>query len=297
MVVNINGSLDTSGVSGSASSIDVWSIARGDVSQVDISESKFSMAGMEFSTDAATSFEGIANLAAISVGTSLTVWGEQTSADAHSWRATRVKFLSFTPTRIVSTGLFKASTQKLNDIQLRDISGSYLIGLGDQLLRVEGDFDAGTNVLDVRSTPIAIAAAQQTASGLVEIEAVVTAFTSSTDFYIGTTRVDASKAPVNSGVALNSSVEVTGSMQSGVLLATKVEIKGGNLRAQIDITGVVESFTSLSDFEVRGQKCDASNASVIGMLANLRNGIKVRVAGASGGHETLMVQSISIGVN
>jgi hypothetical protein len=302
MVANIRGSLDAGGTSGSATHIDVWSIASGVVDNVDIPDSKFSMFGMDFSTDDATSFEGVANLEAISTGISLAVWGEQTSENAQSWRATRVTLLAPpVPTTVVRTGLFYANTKMLNDMQLRDVSGTYLIGLVDQLLRVEGNFDSIANVLDVTSKPVPISAAQQIAtSGLVEIGGVVTAYTSGTDFYIGTTRVDASKATGTSGVGLNSSVEATGSMQNdGVLMATKVEIKSGNSRAKIDITGAITSFTSPSEFEVRGQKCDASgivpSLSPV-QLSNLQKGTKVHVIGTSQGHETLLVESIQIGV-
>ena len=305
MVANISGSLDASGIVGSASRIDVWSIASGVVSEVDVPGSRFSMVGMNFSTDVATSFEDRTDLAAISVGMPLTVWGVQTSANARSWRATRVKLLNPAPATIVSTGLFDASgsTPMLNEMRLRDLSGSYLTGLVDQLLRVEGVYDSGTNMLDVTSKPIVITAEQQVASsGLIELDGVVTAFASITNFSIGTTRVDASKAtvtPTGQTVSLDRSVEVTGSMQNGVLLASKVEIKGGNSAVQIDITGVISRFTSPSDFVVRGQKCDASSLvpslSPV-QLSNLHKDTKVHVTGTSQGDETLLVETIQIGV-
>ena len=300
MVANIRGSLDAGGASGSASRIDVWSIARGTVSPVDVTGSSFSMVGMTFSTDMATCFDGLANLASITNNnTPLAVWGEQTSADALSWRATRVKFLSPSPTTIVSTGLLDSSgaTPMLNGMPL---SGSLVSGFADrQLLRVEGSFDSLANVLTVtNATPIA-AAQQITATGLIEIEGVVTTFTDGTDFYIGMIHVDARNATGTNGVGPNSSVEVTGSMQkTGMLIASKVEIKSSNSRAQIDITGAITSFTSPSDFVVRGQKCDASSLLSGLSSAQLSNllGTKVRLTGTSQGHETLLVQSIQIGV-
>jgi hypothetical protein len=256
------------------------------------------MVGMRFTTDVATSFEGLANLASIAVGTPLAVWGVQTSADALFWRATRVKFLSPSPTSIVSTGLFDRSAQTLNGM---DLGGIELKGFADkQLLRLEGVFDSATDKLTV-SKATAMGADQRIAgSGLVELEGTVTAFTSAARFSVGTVAVDASKAVVSGAsqaLSLNSNVEVQGSMQNGVLVATKLEIKSGNAAVQVDITGVVESFTGLNAFEVRGQKCDASKASVqAGQLANLHSGTKVRVIGISDGHETLQVQSIYIDV-
>jgi hypothetical protein len=298
MVASIDGTVEASGTLGSASRIDVWSIARGLVTQSDTTGANFSMVGMRFTTDVATSFEGLANLASIAVGTPLAVWGVQTSADALFWRATRVKFLSPSPTSIVSTGLFDRSAQTLNGM---DLGGIELKGFADkQLLRLEGVFDSATDKLTV-SKATAMGADQQIAgSGLVELEGTVTAFTSAARFSVGTVAVDASKAVVSGAsqaLSLNSNVEVQGSMQNGVLVATKLEIKSGNAAVQVDITGVVESFTGLNAFEVRGQKCDATKASVqAGQLANLHSGTKVRVIGISDGHETLQVQSIYIDV-
>jgi hypothetical protein len=256
------------------------------------------MVGMTFTTDVATCFEGMTNLAAIASDTPIAVWGVQTSVNARAWKATRVKVLTATPATIVSTGLFVAGTQTLNDMHL---SGSAVSGFADmQLLRVEGVFDSATNTLAV-SKAIAMAAAQGIASsGLVEIEGAVTAYTSATRFSVGAISVDASKALVvgaSQTVSSNSSVEVIGSMQNGVLIASKVEIKGGDAAVQIDITGLVESFAGVDAFEVRGQRCDASKASVLtGSLSNLRKGTKVRVIGTSEGHETLSVKSIYIDV-
>ena len=298
MVAIIDGSLEPGGASGSASRIDVWSIARGVLQQADIAGSGFSMAGMQFSTDAATSFEGLANIASITSDTPLAIWGVQTSADARSWRATRVKLLATPAASMVSTGLYIASSQSLNGMHL---SGSAVSGFTDkQLLRVEGVFDSGTGELLVAKAVATGAEQRIPSSGLVELEGVVTAYTSATAFSIGTIQVDASKAVVRGEsrtLSLNSTVEATGTVQNGVLLASELEIKSSSAAVQVDITGVVESYEGPGAFEVRGQHCDASNARVLsGLTANLRGGTKVRVVGTSDGHETLTVLSIYIGV-
>jgi hypothetical protein len=298
MVAIIDGSLDTSGSSGSASRIDVWSIARGVVTPSDIAGSGFSMAGMQFSTDAATSFEGLVNIASIASSTALAIWGVQTSADARSWRATRVKVLATPAATMVSTGLFYAGSQTLNGMQLR---GSAVSGFTDkQLLRVEGVFDSKTGELLVSKAAATGAEQRIPSSGLVELEGVVTALTSATAFSIGTLTVDASKAVVSGESRtfnLNSTVEATGTLQNGVLVASKLEIKSSIAAVQVDITGVVESFEGPDAFEVRGQHCDASNARVVsGLFTNLHAGTRVRVVGTSDGHETLKVFSIYIDV-
>lgn len=298
MVASIEGTVDSAGTSGSASRIDVWSIASGVLQSSDISGSNFSMVGMTFSTDLATSFEGLANLAAISGDTPLAVWGLQTSDDARSWRATRVKVLQVSPANVVSTGIFVAHSQTLNGMHL---TGRGVSGFADrQMLRVEGVLDNITETLTVSQATTLDVAQRIASSGLIELEGAVTAYTSTTRFSVGAISVDASKALVTGAsqtVLLDSSVEVIGSMQNGVLMASKVEVKGGNAAVQIDITGVVESFASVDAFEVRGQRCDASKASVLaGSLSNLRKGTKVRVIGTSEGHETLSIKSIYIDV-
>jgi hypothetical protein len=301
MVASIEGTVDSAGTSGSASRIDVWSIAKGLLRLADISGSNFLMVGMTFTTDVATSFEGLANLAAIKSDTPVAVWGVQTSGDARAWRATRVKVLTAIPTTVVSTGLFASPARTLNDMRLSDPNGSALSGFADmQLLRVEGVFDSAANTLAVSKATALVAAQGTASSGLVELEGAVTAYTSATRFSVGAISIDASKALVvgaSQTVSANSSVEVIGSMQNGVLIASKVEIKGGDAAVQIDITGLVESFAGVGAFEVRGQRCDASKASVLsGLLSNLHARTKVRVIGTSEGHETLSVKSIYIDV-
>jgi hypothetical protein len=258
------------------------------------------MVGMQISTDAATSFEGLANIASIAIDTPLVIWGVQTSADARSWRATRVKVLAAPAAKIVSTGLFSAGARTLNGMHL---SGSAVSDFADQqLLRVEGDLNSATGELLVGQAAAGGAEQRIRSSGLVELEGVVTALSlsSATAFSIGTIRVDASKATVSGAgqkVSLDSTVEVTGTVQNGVLVASKLEIKSSSATIQVDITGVVKSFEGLDEFEVRGQRCDASKARILsGSLANLRAGTKVRVVGTSDGHETLKVLSIYIGV-
>jgi hypothetical protein len=200
----------------------------------------------------------------------------------------------------VSTGLLLTGSGTLNGMP---VTGSALNSFADrQLLRVEGNFNNFTGVLSVNSATAMGVGQQIVSSGLVEFEGVVTDFATATDFWLGTIRVDASKAawsPANQVVMLNSPVEVTGRLRNGVLIASLVEIKSSNAAVQIDITGLVDHFNGIASFEVRGQPCDASQTDVLvksGRLSNLHAGTKVRVQGTSDGDETLRVQTIYIDV-
>lgn len=291
MVANVTGTRDASGVTGSAAQITVWSIAKGLVSQT--RSGGFVLAGMAISTDTVTAFEGLADLAALAVGMPVTVWGLQVSADARTWKATRVVLLTAAPTA-VSTGLLQVSngSRSLNGMNLTGIS---LAAFDEgQLLRVEGNLNAGQ--LQVTRATAAGADLNVPQSGELELEGLVTAVSSATRFSMGTVTVDISKAsvsPANQTISVNALVEVYGSMQNGTLLATKLEIKSDAELSQVDITAKIESFKSLSDFEVRGQRCDASQATLkSGSLSSLRTGVKVRVLGLASGEERLTVTEL-----
>jgi hypothetical protein len=292
MVANISGQRDASGLTGSADQIEIWSIAKGVVNQTPGAGS-FELAGMVVQTDSATALEGLTDLASIAVGKSLVVWGLQVSTDARTWKATRVALLPQAPAT-VSTGLLQVSGGlfSMNGINL---TGGVLRQFADgQLLRVEGSLNAGE--LAVARASAVGSNLRVPQSGEVELEGLVTKLSSATGFMLGTIAVDASRAsvsPANQAVTTNSRVEVYGSMQNGVLLATKLEIKGGTEVNQVDITATIDAFVSVSDFYIRGQQCDASQARVhSGALSDLRQGLKVRVLGIASGEERLIVTDV-----
>ena len=296
MVANIKGQRDESGATGSAERIEIWSIAKGLVTQAP-SGTRFALAGMDIETDSATAYEGLPNLAAITVGMPLAVWGLQLSADARSWKATRVALLPLAPAT-VSTGLLQISNRSftLNGMTL---TGSSLAAFADgQLLRVEGSLSLGQLAVS-RATAVGTELLVPQ-SGDVELEGLVTAVSTPTRFVLGSVTVDVSQAsvsPANQTVSVNARVEVYGALQNGVLRATKLEIKSGTEGTRVDITATIESFESVSEFEIRGQHCDASQATIrSGSLSALRKGVKVRVVGIAGGEERLTVTDLYIGV-
>jgi hypothetical protein len=292
MVANISGQRDPSGVTGSADHIEIWSIAKGLVTQAS-GGTGFALAGLVVETDASTAFEGLSNLASVAVGMPVAVWGLQVSADARTWKATRVALLQLVPVT-VSTGLLQTSGGRfaLNGMAL---TGNALGTFADgQLIRVEG-IQSGGQLAVSRATAVG-ADLRVPQSGDVELEGLVTAVISPTRLVLGSVTVDISQArvsPANQSASVNSLVEVYGTMESGVLRATKMEIKSGSEAIQVDITATIDSFSSLSDFEIRGQQCDASQATVhSGAISDLRQGLKVRVLGVAGGEERLIVTDL-----
>jgi hypothetical protein len=259
--------------------------------------SSFELAGMAIQTDAATAFEGIRNAAALVAGDFVTVWGLQVSPDGHSWKATRVAMLNDPTAARVSTGLVEVDVHevKLNDLVL---SGPAVAGLSDKALyRMQGTANAaGDGMLVSRATPMGLGVAS-TLPGTVELEGMVSSAPSGGRFTLGATLVDAGSASISpnaANIALGSRVEVRGSWQAGVLMASRVEVKDAETLAAVDILGAIEAFNSASDFVIRGQQCDASGAqSVGGKLSDLRTGVKVRIQGINTGDETLLVMTLT----
>jgi hypothetical protein len=298
MVANISGSLDSATNLGTANRIDVWSVASGPLKLADVVGSTFQMVGMRFTADQSTAFEGLVGLASITADTAVTVWGIQTSADGRNWLATRIKALSSTPSVIVTSGPLSAADGAVNGMTL---SGAQLTGYADrQMVRVEGVLDSTAGVLTVSKLTALGADRLIPLSATVEVEGVVTRVTDANHFAVGTITVNATgaaKSGSNQAIIEGIVLEVSGVMQSGVLIANELRVQSPNEVMQVEITGTVDSFNSVSDFTVRGQKCDASNAVLqSGLLANLQVGTKVHLSGPSEGDDVLHVQFIAVNV-
>jgi hypothetical protein len=294
MVATIQGTRDPGGSTGTADSIEVWSIGRGMVKLSDISGTSFQLLGMTITTDSATAFQGITNLAAIRGDSYLTVWGLQLSADASMWKATRVAMVQPAPATMVCTGFLDATTMALNGVQL---SGSALNGIANhQLIRVEGVLNGANGTLLVSSVMEIANSRLVSQSQTIELEGIVTALNGATQFSIGSVLIESAHAvvtPPGQPFTVDSLVEVNGVMRNGLLVAVTIEVKTTSELSQVDITGNIESFEGITDFVVRGQRCDASQANVLsGALADLRADLKVRLVGSSNGREILAITNL-----
>ena len=294
MVASVQGVRGTTASLGTANSIEVWSIAQGVVSQV--STGQFNLAGMTLQTSNATVFEGISSAALLMPGMRLSVWGLQASADARRWTATRVAVSSASTT--VSSGLVQVagSQRTLNGLML---TGSLADSLtAGQLARVQGSLSASGDSLLVARVKLLDAGSTQTQEGEIEVEGLVTALLSASRFKLGSIEVDASAAsfePVALQLAVGMRVEVHGEWQAGVLTATKVEVEDEEELDQVEIEAPITEFTSLSNFVVRSQRCDASGLTTVknGTLADIKLGAKVHLKGTKAG-DLIKVTQLSL---
>jgi hypothetical protein len=299
MVASVQGQRGSDASLGTASSIEVWSIAQGLVGTgraTPGASGQFTLAGMTVLTDLNTVFEG--NSAALPVlpGQRVAVWGLQTGADARTWSATRVAMVS--ATTVVSTGLVSVvnSQRSVNGLLLSGDAARALVA-GD-LVRVRGTLSSIDASLAVQSVQYPSAPATSAQQGEAEIEGWVTSVATGGRFNLGTVVVDASQAvfdPASARVAAGSRVEVSGVWQSGVLKAAKIEVQDAQKVETVEISGRIQEFTSLANFVVRGQPCDASGLSVVsnGKLTDLKLGVSVKLKGTKAG-DVLKVTKLEI---
>jgi hypothetical protein len=320
MVASVQGERGADPALGTASHIEVWSIAQGPVLKVPkVTQSsqradgtvaefaEFLVPGMTVQTNPNTLFYGVARASRLEPNQVVTVWGLQAGTDGARWTATRVEVRPMGPMGpmdVVSTGLVKAgvtgSQFGLNGLMLTGSMADVLVD--KSLWRVQGVWSDASNSL-------AVAHAKLLGSGLlgqlpddakieVEIEGVVSDTPMASVFMLGNIRVDASAiAPLSAQIKKGARVEVHGVWQSGELKATKVEVEDEQALQSVELKGEIEVFTSKAEFWVLGQRCDASsltNAGVShGTLADLKNGAKVKLKGTKAG-DVVMVTELEI---
>ena len=281
---------------GTATSIEVWSVARGTVSDLsDLSVSKlagtFNVAEMKIRTTANTVLEGINADAPWADGMSVVVWGLQATADASTWTATRVARVAASPDWVLS-GMVKLEDDGvyLNDLLL---TGAALTGLQQgTLVRVQGRF-TDSDEMAVSSVKVLAATSYAPSTGSeLTLEGYVSTALVNGRFGLGQWVVDASALSSTAQIVVGAEVSVTGTYQNGVLQARALDVEDEQVSKLVEIEARIESFTSVANFVLRGQRCDATGASMkSGVAQRLAVGVKVKVQGTRAG-DVLLVQEL-----
>ena len=277
MVAEIQGQRGADLTLGTAASIDVWTMAQGLVTAL-VSGGFVVSDMMTIRCDTATVLDGVANVGEIAVGDALSVWGLQTIADASQWTATRVaRVTGGMP--VVSSGLVRmmAGQPALNGVHLMgDAVANVMEGA---LVRVEGTLSA-SDVMQVDKLRFLDLRPMDSSEVSVEVEGFVTEMASARRFRMGSLDVDASAAVLSQAIAVGDRVEVYGYWNSGLLVASRVQIESEGSLQLAELTGIVTEFNSLADFVVRGERCDASQAVFShGVATDLRKDVLVKVEG------------------
>jgi Domain of unknown function (DUF5666) len=283
---------------GTANTIEVWSIAQGTVSNI-VSPDKFSVAGMVMVTDAGTVLDGVMSVSDLTSQSVVKVWGQPTTSDFNQWSVTRLQVqvqvqVLGAAAETVSTGkiVLNGTTPTLHGFVLANSPVKLSDGM---LVRAVGSLSSSPTGSTL--TVSRISGLPGAASGYAEVQGVVTSVVLGTGttaiskvarLNIGTVPVDISNAalsPAGTSIAQGSRIEVEGTWNAGVLVATKAEVKSAAQIQEVEMEGKIDQFTSVSNFTVRGQRCDASGLTKVGngTLGSLALGKRVELHGVKKG--------------
>lgn len=296
MVALVQGTRGTDPLLATASRIATWSLAQGALEQVTPVGGgvQLRLAGLTVDVDASTVLDGLGSTASLVVGQRVTVWGLQVDAQGTRWHATRLALTAASDW--VSTGLL-GRTGGVPTLNGWSLSGALLAGVADgQLVRVAGTALASGHTVQVTSVQVQDPGVTLPDGEDVEIEGWVTSLLSGSRFLLGGVTVDGSALPAATALLkVGDRIEVKGRVQAGVLRATAFEQEDEQSVSEVEIEARIEQFTSLANFVVRSQRCDASGVTAIenGTVADLRVGVKVKVKGVKAG-DTLRVTSLKI---
>jgi hypothetical protein len=183
-----------------------------------------------------------------------------------------------TITDYISQARFRVDGQLVDAMQARFENGVAADLANGRRVGVVGTLAGGVLVaskVEFKSAP--------TATNL-EVEGSITDFVSVASFRVEGQLVDASAATVTGGtpgdLANGRKVGVVGTLNSGVLRATKLEIKDAPELTEISVKGTITNFVSVANFIVAARSVDASGAKFEhGSAADLANGRKVEIEG------------------
>lgn len=317
MVATIQGQSGATNTQGTASSIVVWTITQGPIisgSAAPGTSGQFTVAGITLLTDSSTVFSGIGAAVPAVPGQWVAVWGLQSSPDALTWRATRVQALppplmgtgttTDTPAVMVSSGLVadQGANASIGGVTLNSTGISTqsqgLLQQGE-LVRVAGTLSSTDNSFLVQDVQSLNPSAAMGLQSLVQMEGIVVSMLTGNRFQLGNIPVDANQAsvvPQATQITVGSRVVVKGSSQSGVLMAATIILLDAQTPALVPISGVIERYTSLADFVLHGQRCDASAATILpGAASDLRVGVSVNLSGILEG-DVLRVTTLGVAI-
>jgi hypothetical protein len=238
MTVRVSGDADDSTQLGTARKLEVVRGTRGAVTVVDLSASTLTVLGQVVHTDTATAFQGLANLAALTVGQVVEVYGA-TQADG-SLLATLVE------TKVALGGVRLVGVlQRLNapaaTFQVGNLTVKYDTALvtgvlrDGQQVRVRAASEPVNGVLTataVRSAAVGVIDGSTVSAGTrMKVKGIALAAPVNGQLQISGTTVDLSQAQIKSSggatsIVAGQVVEVKGLWNGTLLQATDIELEG-----------------------------------------------------------------------
>ena len=290
MVVTVQGSISDTG-SATASSIVIDSDLLGpvDVGSISTGNNTFAVLGQKVVVTAGTVFDAALpmGLSSLRAGQTLEVYGFLNPV-ANELQASLVQ-PSSAPGKYKISGNVSSLDSGARTFQIGSATVSYAGLSGADIPQANGVFAKvrlSTGAAGVRQATglrmnNMVVADRQNA----EVEGLVAAFSSPTQFSVGNVRVDARNASFpngTTGLGLGARVEVKGALTAGTLLARLVKLQDPKAEKQIELKGSVTALdTTAKTFVLRGVAVTYAGAVQYekGSLADLRNGAKVEIKG------------------
>lgn len=231
MTVEITGDRNVGGATGRATHIRSHSYAHGPVASVDSTNGQLTVLGLLVFVTPTTVFDGAPGLAALATNDFIEVYGLPDQAG--NLRATRIEKKS-SPGEVRLVGIAQnadpnadtftlyGNTIAYQDARLDTISGDVTNGM---LVRIRGTLQASG---DITASRVGQFSRHPSASNgqAVEIEGIITQFDSDDSFEVNGLPVHVpATARREGGVAIGLRVEVEGTIDNGILVADKVELK------------------------------------------------------------------------
>jgi hypothetical protein len=285
MTVSVTGKLQSDGVTAIAANVQLRSEVKGTISAIDLANQKITVLGITVMATVNTSFDDVANLAALRVGDVVQVFGlrdpqTQLITATRIERSSTIEFSSF----IVSNVRSIDSINKI--ITLGSVERSVLVNVASAVVSPAGSTIAigqklfveidSANATPLRAQRITVLLDSNVFStGRAEIEGVVSDYQSLTSFKLAGQVINASLAKFDQGspsdVKNGALASVKGTLENGVLVAIRIEVQAagnsgsggtgsGSDPYKFELNGTVWAFTSLSNFVVRNTVVDASSA-------------------------------------
>ncbi|MGJ7506297.1 DUF5666 domain-containing protein [Variovorax sp. GT1P44] len=304
MTAKVTGPTNSDFTEGVAIQVESSVDLRGVITSRDLAAGSFVVLGMNVITESGTVWGNISAPSALAPGVAVRVWG--LPAGPGVLRATRLEQNTLEtpilsgPVQNVAPGRFTIGGLTVDATGATVEAAALTPGAN---VRVRADAQPSSGLLKARSVelwyPLSL-----TDGARRQVGGVVTNYAGASFFRVLGIPVDASSAKVSGGplssLGNGAEVDVAGVVSNGILIAAKIKVRkvpggGSSLDDDFEVIGPIGAFKSSSDFKVKGQRVDASQAGIQfinGTQASLRNGTKVTITGDRIVNDVLMATRV-----
>jgi hypothetical protein len=285
MLANAEGLVSLSTNSGVATTAVAQSYVLGPLTDIDPARQGLHVMGVSVRADSNTLLDGVASLGEMAPGDRVEVYGLRLPA-GQGLLATRL---------IVRKGASNATVEAIGivpdfspfspfidtqglTIDLRGVPNA--ASLQGAAIRVRGTYDAASNSL--AATLVTSTSPPASSEGKVAyVEGFVLTQLAPTRVVVGDFLVDTSG--IGASFPVGARVSLRGRVSGGMLVADQYTVIANGAKIEYTVEGTISQYVSLSDFTVRGERIDASQAAISGGSASmLGQGRAVRVRGVAG---------------